>query len=665
MLAKVNNKVQHNRKSMHTKKESSLPLPFALICNIALAYAILMLCRVIFLAVNYELYADSIANNNIEDLLHGALLFDTAAVCYLNIPYILALLLPLHYKEGLFTQKLTHFLYTIGIAIGVISNFADCVYVPFTGRRSTWSVFNEFSNEGNIFKIIGGEVMSHWYLTLGAVLIIWIAYKLYRPAREYEKNKLASYYITRIITLVVVSPLLIFGIRGGAGKHIRPITISNANQYVNNPNEAVIVLNTPFSMIRTINKTPFKEAKYYSQEELENIYSPLHIPSSDSTFIEKNVVVFILESFGKDYIGAYNPHRTTPSLTPFLDSLITESHTYAYSYGNGRKSIDGMPSTLSSIPMFVEPFFVTPASLNRVSGIAAELAKKGYNTAFFHGAPNGSMGFQAFARTTGYQQYYGLNEFNASQKDDENDHFDGTWAIWDEPFFEYYAHTMDSIKEPFVTTMFSASSHHPFRIPEKYQEIIPEGELPIHKCVTYTDKALRSFFEKAQKSKWFKNTLFVITADHINQTNDERYMTAAGGFEVPIIFYSPDKSGAFAPGMDSCKIAQQIDIMPTVLQALNYDKQFIAFGQNLISTPAENSFAVNYNNNIYQYFKGKYMLQFDGNNTTALYNVREDKLLKNNLVETLPTVVQPMERELKAIIQDYMHRMLNNKLVTE
>ena len=224
---------------------------------------------------------------------------------------------------------------------------------------------------------------------------------------------------------------------------------------------------------------------------------------------------------------------------------------------------------------------------------------------------------------------------------------------------------MESIKEPFVTTMFSASSHHPFRIPEEYKDIIPEGELPIHKCVTYTDKALRTFFERAKKSEWYKNSLFVITADHMNQTNDERYKNASGMFEVPVIFFSPDKSEPFAPGIDSCTIAQQIDIMPTVLHSLNYDKEFVAFGKSLVNTTADESFAVNYINNIYQYYKGKYMLQFDGNAAKALYNVREDKLLKENLVDKLPATVQQMEKELKAIIQQYMYRMMNNKLVAE
>ena len=641
-------------------KTKPLPAPIALACNIALSYAVFMLCRIVFLAVNSELYADSLASNDWAEMLRGALLFDTSAISYISLPYILALLLPLHYKEGQFTQKLTRVLYVATIAIAIILNFADCVYVPFTGRRSTWSVFSEFSNEENIANIIGIELINHWYLTVGGILLIWLVNRLYRQAKPYVAGKWKSYYIERSLTLLAVAPLIICGIRGGIGSNVRPITISNANGYVNTPAETAIVLNTPFSMIRTIGKSPFKEVQFFTPEELADIYTPLHTPQPDTIAPKKNVVIFILESFGKDYIGAYHPGSA--SLTPFLDSLISVSRTYAYSYGNGRKSIDGMPSVLSSIPMFVEPFFVTTASLNKVSGIAGNLGKKGYNTAFFHGAPNGSMGFQAFARATGFSRYYGMDEYNLSG--DSNKDFDGTWAIWDEPFFEYYAETMDTIKEPFVTAMFSASSHHPFRIPAEYEGVIPEGELPIHKCVTYTDKALRSFFEKATKSSWFKNTLFVFTADHMNQTNNARYKTSAGFFEVPIIFYSPDGAAPFEPGIDSLRIAQQIDIMPTLLEYLGYDKEYVAFGKSLLSTPAEKSFAVNYLNDTYQFYKGDYLLMFDGKKSTGLYNLRSDELLKNNIIGT-QAVQQTMERELKAVIQQYMHCMQNNGLVPE
>lgn len=644
-------------------KTKNTPLPVALLCNIMLSYIVLMLCRLVFLAVNYDLYSECIHENSLTDLLSGSLLFDTSAICYINIPYILALLFPLHYKEGCFMQSLTKILYVAGNALSIIANFADTVYVPFTGRRSTWSLFTEFSNEGNIAQIIGLEIINHWYLTLGALLLIWLVNKLYRPVKTSYETGIKSYYVTRIITLAIVAPLLIFGIRGGIGATVRPITISNANQYVNKPNEAALVLNTPFSMIRTIGKSPFTEKNFFTKEEVEHIYSPLHTADNSKEFVSKNVVIFILESFGKDYIGAYNPERNTASLTPFLDSLITESRTFAYSYGNGRKSIDGMPSVLSSIPMFIEPFFVTTTSLNRVSGIAGELKNKGYETAFFHGAPGGSMGFRAFSRTTGFQRYYGMEDYELDKSKNGKNDFDGTWAIWDEPFFEFYAETMDTIREPFMTALFSASSHHPFRIPEKYADSIKEGALPIHKCITYTDKALRAFFEKAKKEKWFDNTLFVITADHSNQTESARYKTSSGFFEVPVIFYSPDKTAPFAPGMDSCTIAQQTDIMPTVLDYLGYDKEYVAFGKSLVSDSLRNNFAVNYINDTYQYYKDEYLLLFDGEKSVALYNIREDNLLKKNLAGSLPEKEKEMEREIKAIIQQYMYRMLNDKLV--
>lgn len=633
----------------------------AVACNIILSYAVLAVCRMIFVGANWDLYADAFENNPIWEMTKGALLFDTSTVCYLNIAYLLFLLIPLHYKEGRAMDSILKWLFIIPNACGVIANLCDCVYVPFTGRRTTWNVFSEFGNEENMGSIIWSEVVNHWWLVLTGAAIIWGLYRLYTPARK-EKGRLRSYYALHICTLLVVAPMLIFGMRGGIGKAVRPITISNANQYVSSPGDAAIVLNTPFSIIRTIGKKPFTEKRFFSKEELETIYTPLQQFPADITKSRKNVVVFIVESFGKEYIGAYNP-REEGSLTPFLDSLITVSHSYAYSYGNGRKSIDGMPSVLSSIPMFVEPFFLTPASLNSVSGIAGELEKIGYTSAFFHGAPNGSMGFQAFANATGFGKYYGIDEYCAAPTGGMNDH-DGTWAIWDEPFLQYFAKSMDGMKEPFVASVFTASSHHPFKIPDEYKNIYREGDDPFFKCVQYTDHAIAEFFNYAKRQPWYQNTLFVITADHTNHSIEERYKTTSGWFEVPVIFFSPSREELFVPGIDSTTVAQQTDIMPTILEYVGYDKPFVAFGKSLLSAKPEESYAVNYTNEVYQYYKGEYILLFDGEKSIAVYNIRKDPLMGKNLIEEC-LVKDSMERELKAIIQQYMTRMVNDRLTAE
>ena len=318
-----------------------------------------------------------------------------------------------------------------------------------------------------------------------------------------------------------------------------------------------------------------------------------------------------------------------------------------------------MPSILSSIPMFIEPFFLTPASMNHVSGLASILGGEGYQTAFFHGAQRGSMGFQAFARSTGFKDYYGREDFSRDKRFGGEQEFDGTWAIWDEPFLQYYCAKMSEMKEPFMTAVFTASSHHPYVVPEKYRERFPEEGIEIHKCIRYTDMALGEFFRSASRQPWFKNTIFVLTSDHTNLSDHDYYQTDLGGFCSPIIIYEPGITDLQPAVQD--KIAQQIDILPTVLGMLHYPKPYFAFGIDVLNTPAEDTWAVNYLNGIYQYVKHGHVLQFDGQRTRAVYALT-DSLMKHNLVGNCPDQ-ESMEHELKAIIQQYMARMTQDRLL--
>jgi phosphoglycerol transferase MdoB-like AlkP superfamily enzyme len=532
-------------------------------------------------------------------------------------------------------------------------------------RRTTATVFNEFGNEDNLASIFGKEILNHWYLLLLLIVLMFAMFKLYRKPKSERKNLVWwKYDLLYLVFLGLAVYISIVGMRGGFTRATRPITISNANQYVDRPIEAALVLNTPFSIIRTIGVQTFQNVDYYAtEEELENVFTPVHNPLTNNGFRQKNVVVLIVESFGREYIGAFNrdlENGEYKGFTPFVDSLIEHSATFRYSYSNGRKSIDGMPSVLSSIPMFVEPFVLTPASMNRLSGLACELGKKGYSTGFFHGAQNGSMGFQAFARSTGFGGYYGRDEYNADSRFGGDADFDGTWAIWDEPFLQFYCTTMSEMQQPFMTAVFTASSHHPYNVPDEYKSVFPEGDLSIHKCIGYTDNALRKFFDSARKQPWYNNTIFVITADHTNETNHAEYQTDLGSFSVPIIIYEPGND-SIANCYD--KVAQHIDIMPTILGMLGYDNSYLAFGCDLFATSAEQCYAVNYLNGIYQYVKYGYVLQFDGTNTKAIYAL-DDKLMKNNLVGQVECQ-QRMEDELKAIIQQYMSRMNGDRLVVE
>lgn len=651
-------------------KKSFISSPIALLCNLALAYVAYGLCRLAYLAENWSVLSEGFDNISFGEALKGCWMFDTSAILYTNALYAILMLIPLHWKEKDWWQQMTKWIFIVVNTLCIAVNLADAVYFQYIGRRTTASVFDEFSNEGNIGSIVGVELLRHWYLVLAAIVLVAGLVKLYvRPQGQLRisllKDRLA-YYAIQIVCFAIYIPITICGMRGGATTAVRPITISNANQYVNRPAEAALVLNTPFSLIRTIGKRTFVDPKYYTREELDKIYTPVHVPADSIAPTHKNVVVLIVESFGREYIGALNAPgfiKDYRGYTPFVDSLVQHSVTFDVSLCNGRQSIDGMPSILSSIPRFLEPFFLTSASMNKVSGLARELGKNGYYSAFFHGAENGSMGFEAFAKSTGYKDYFGRTEYDKDQRFNGDKDFDGMWAIWDEEFLQFYALQMSAMKEPFITSVFTASSHHPYNVPDKYKDIYKDepGDANImHKCIRYVDYSLKRFFETAKQQPWYKNTVFVITADHTNKSTYAEYQTDLGAFCVPIIIYDP--SGQLKPERRHC-IAQQIDIMPTVLNYVGYDKPYVAFGKDLFHTPDSMTWAANYVNGIYQYVHDGHVLQMTEDGTVkALYNYQDDWFMKHNLKDKETKRTSAMERRLKAIVQSYMERMTEDRL---
>jgi len=473
---------------------------------------------------------------------------------------------------------------------------------------------------------------------------------------QLEKPKRYSWkpFLVQVPFFLLTAFLFIGGVRGGWAHSTRPITLSNAGDYVDTPEEMNIVLNTPFSILKTLKAVSLKPVNYYPEQELNKLYDPIHLPQTDKPFNKKNVVVLILESFAKEHFGELNKDIQDgkyKGYTPFLDSLIRNGYTFTDTYANGRKSIDALPSVITGIPSIGEPFVLSVYSGNETTSLAKLLGKKGYETAFFHGAPNGSMGFSAYMKLAGIQHYFGKNEYNNDQD------FDGIWGIWDEPFLQFTANKINTLKQPFFASFFSLSSHHPFKVPEKYQGKFPKGPLPVQEPIGYTDNALREFFATASKMPWFNNTLFVICADHATVSYLPEYQTTAGGFQIPIIFYAP---GEGLVGKAD-KLVQQIDIMPTVLNYLHYDEPYFAFGSDAFK-PGRDNFVLNNNAGSYNFYYKDYMMSYDGLKPVSLYNMKQDRLMKQDLIKQHPAVLDTMETKMKAFIQQYNNRMIENKL---
>ncbi len=608
------------------------------------------LSRFIFFLFNTKYFSESGTSQVFYAFITG-LRFDISAIIITNS---LFLLLHSFVVGGSVSKIRKHILrwtfYLVNIPF-LTFNMMDLVYFKFNMKRATTDVF-AMAGLGSDFGNVGPEFIAvYWYILL---LIIAMAVLLVFLYRRTEKKEIVFatkpiYLIPSLTTTVLVAGFGLIGARGGL--QLKPLGIISAAEF-SAPQNAPMVLNTTFTLIKSFNKKELVPVKYFSESEVLKWCNPFQQYADTSRSEKVNVVIIILESFSREYSGFLNKNN---GYTPFLDSLMRQSLCFTKGYANGKKSIEGIPGVLSGIPALMnDPFITSSYAGNRFVSIASLLRKEGYSTSFFHGGNNGTMGFDVYCRAAGFEKYVGRNQY-PNPKD-----YDGHWGIYDEPFFQFYANNLDKMKEPFCSSIFSISSHFPYTIPPEYREIIPKGPGQIHQTIRYTDIALRSFFDTCSTKSWFDNTLFVLTADHTSDTENPETQTMVGRYEVPIIFY---RHNSELKMMDSTT-AQQIDILPTVLDYVGYSKPFFGFGRSLLNKNINHS-AVNYMNGVYQLFSGNYAIQFDGEKTLGLYIINEDRQFKNNISSKLPELKTEMENRMKAVIQQYNHALIYNKMYAE
>lgn len=603
---------------------------------------LLTVCRFLFLLNNFDFYYKVPRTEVAEAFLYG-LRFDLSAMLICLSPFIVLHFIPVFHQQPK-PKKVLQYFYVILLTLMFFFNLVDTVYFKFTFTRSTADIF-KLVFVSNDMAIVGPSIIiDFWYIIAGWMMLIYLSYKLFLKTGKLIKPTEGEtrQYIYSSVFLLLFGGASVIGVRGGL--QFKPLNMLDAG----GQQTSALRLNTPYTLINTVGMTGVKSVDYFSGKTGEHFFTAVTKPNETGPFRNDiNVVVIIVESLSKEYVGYLNNFN---GYTPFLDSLCAESFVFTNAYSNGKKSIEGVPAVLASLPTLMhDPFITSKYNGNQISSIAGLLRKKGYHTAFYHGAKNGSMAFNAFSEKAGFDNYYGRIEYNNDAD------YDGNWGIYDEPFLQYFANGLSTIPEPFVGALFTLSSHHPYPIPDKYKGKFPEGDLPIHKSILYADYSLKQFFATASKTKWFNNTLFVITADHTSLALRPFFQNCVGAMSVPVIMYSP----ALKLKGKSNAVTQQTDIMPALLDLLNYDEPYIAFGKSPFDSTTTHSAFTRYDQ-LYQIIEDNHVLQFDGTKTISLYNFKNDSLLANNLAGKQTQKEQQLENRLKAFIQDYNHRLINN-----
>ncbi len=456
-------------------------------------------------------------------------------------------------------------LYLLLVSLFVlVLNSWDVAYYSYTQKRSGFSYFMHILTGTETSSLAGEFLAEFWWLPLLFLcLLIPICRLIFLVRNDFSERQLTKriwFWFFSLFILVVILA------RGGV--QLRPIGIIDATA-LSSLEQAPVVLNTAFTVLKTSDSGQSKLLKFHHDNALKQLL-PDHSKKSVTHVLPKatNVVILVLESFGSNYVGPSAPQ----SFTPFLDSLIDNSLFFEYAIANGRTSMDAVPAILAGMPSWLpESYILSPYCGNQVNSLPQILKKEGYTTSFYHGAKEGSMNFQSFTKAIGIETYKGLESYPNQA------HFDGNWGVWDHNMLPYFGEELSRQKQPFFSALFTLSSHHPYEIPGQFKSKVSSGPEPLCRSISYTDLALKAFFERFQNKKWFQNTLFVITADHVGPTRQKQFQTLDWRYRIPIAFYHPSIE---VPKPVKGSVFQQIDILPTVLDMLGLAKPKFQLGSS-------------------------------------------------------------------------------------
>ncbi len=612
--------------------------------RLLICYLLYFFSRLVFYLANTSFFQSISFIGFLKTSFYG-LRFDSFSIVISNSLFILLSLLPINLFNRFFFQKILFVLFVISNTLFLAANFIDVAYLPFIKKRSTSEIFDQIAGQSEMTKLIPQFLLDFWWAVLIYALSIFCMIFLYKKIKinfktSYGAGSIKQWLSISLLFILCAGVGVLFA-RGGLQRV--PIDVVNAGA-VCKPEEVPLVLNTPFTIIKSAGQKKLSEYHFYSEETLKKMYNPIH-HFKDSIFKQENVVVIILESFSKEYTKL----SRNKSITPFLDSLMDKSLVFTNAFSNGTKSIEGIPAILSSLPSLMEnPFINSVYANNFQTSFASILKEEGYETAFFHGGINGTMNFTDWSPAAGYDNYFGKNEYN-NDKD-----FDGFWGILDEPFLQYSIKKMNEFKPPFHSAIFTLSSHHPYFIPKKYKGKFAKTALENSESIGYADYSLKLFFDVAKKTNWYNNTLFILTADHAGISEDKFYANPVGNLTIPILFFKPNNS---LSGMHE-KVFSQIDILPSALHLLGYNKPFFAFGESYLTN--KEMYPCFFNQGSHYFYQDTIMSFFNNATIAQVYNYRRDSAIYKNIINQYPHIDSINTHKFRTFLQAYHHTLINN-----
>lgn len=556
----------------------------------------------------YFTYADYFSSLTLEQiviaLIKGAQ-FDSATIASSGAIFFLLLCLPFRFFQKPLSRRISLYLLSAWLFILVGYCLVDVSYFGEVKRHIGAEILNIGSDIGAITAIAFSSRLSHTLIGLVIIALLGlIGYFFVLRAEERVSRRPQLSFGARLLSCLGVIVFMVIAIRGFIFQG-RPINLSDAFTQQGSLEQANLILNPVYLSFReSKNRLQQKPLELVPEQDLQAFvqanpdvfdWQNAHAQASG-----KNIVFILLESWTSRYIDSLS--GSAYKVTPFFDQLIQKSQVWDHYYAAGQRSIIGIQAALTSVPVLPSQatigFGLELKNFSRIADIAKQ---NNYQTLMMQTSKRRSFQMENIAKALGFEHYYGQEDIplllNYPQ---EQPHFG-----WDYEGLQFLASQLSTLSEagkrPFFAFIFTGTTHEPFaHLPSQFETYPHDSrsESGYLNTLYYSDWSLQEFFKRVEKEPWFKNTIFILSADHTLNTKIEPPVVddsakasreeaiSAEDFHIPLLIYAPD--GSLKPERHH-NLASQYDLFPSMMDLLGFKQDIKTFGQSLFSPESLNN----------------------------------------------------------------------------
>lgn len=475
--------------------------------------------------------------------------------------------------------KIRYILFYITIFIFVLIIIQNAI--------SEYFFWNEFGVRYNFIavdylvytnEVIGNIMESYPVVPLFSgvgILALVVTYFIVKKSKSYlerlpsffDKLKNLGVYITLFLIALVAIPFLAKQ-QNSANVFANELQANGLHKFY------LAFMNSELDYDKFYKTLPEKEAFALLKNQIPTISDNdiLHQIKSDAAENHKNVVLITIESYSAEFLKAYGNQQ---NITPFLDSLATQSLLFSNLYAVGNRTVRGLEAVTLCLPPTAGESVVKRVDNKNKFSTGNLLKKRGYQVKYLYGGD---------AFFDNMEDFFGGNGYAIVDKKSfkpEEITFSNVWGVCDEDMANKAIQVMNEeakTGKPFFNHWMTVSNHRPFTYPDGKIDIDAHAKSR-EGGVKYTDYAFRKFFAMAKKQPWFKNTVFVILADHCASSSGKTELPA-DKYRIPAMIYAP----GFVEPKRFNTLMSQIDVMPTLFGLLNFSYQSKFYGQDVFKT---------------------------------------------------------------------------------